>query len=528
MKRTTHTPPAVCNSPFGWRLGWGVGVGISFAIAAFAADTPSTSVATQGISRSVAQLDVGELDELSLVRERMIGESIAKTLYQDPDYIDDPILGDAIQSIWSDLLRSAREQHLLSAEMEQTYAWQLFLGRDKSFNAFALPGGYLGLHLGLIAATSSPDELASVLAHELSHVIQRHISRGQAQSNRTTPLLLAAMLMGAAASKKSDAVAQAAVVGASALGAQLQLNYSRDMEREADRLGFAILKGAGYAPQGFVSMFEKLQSAHRWSDDSSFPYLRTHPLNTERIASMQNRLQQEPTENVRSHTMSPLAYALIAARARAQSALPLEALQRWAIDAELPSFSQQTAEKRATALVVGSHYHEKSGHSAKAAQLMAQLQALVQTDSTARSIAQRLQADLALVQGQWNTAGQVLTELPKTRADTLLRAQAHLGAGQLMRASELLQVWVAQHPQDASAWQLLAQAHERQEQPLRHIRALAEAQLAQYDAPGALDRLQSARTSALHNKNQADQDVDLSIINSRITAIQSQINLNTP
>ena len=135
------------------------------------------------------------------------------------------------------------------------------MGRDRSVNAFALPGGYLGLHLGLIAVVSSRDELASVLAHELSHVTQRHISRLTTKQNAQTPWVIGAMILGALAASKSPDAANALIAGGQAVAMQNQLNFSRDMEREADRVGFGVMSDAGFAPQGFASMFDKLQDA---------------------------------------------------------------------------------------------------------------------------------------------------------------------------------------------------------------------------------------------------------------------------
>jgi hypothetical protein len=112
-----------------------------------------------------------------------------------------------------------------------------------------LPGGYLGLHLGLIGVVGTRDELASVLAHELSHVTQRHIARLLTQQSRQTPLLLGAMVLGALAASKNPGATQALVVGGQALALQNQLNFSRDMEREADRVGMGLMEPAGFAPR---------------------------------------------------------------------------------------------------------------------------------------------------------------------------------------------------------------------------------------------------------------------------------------
>ena len=120
---------------------------------------------------------LGDNSELSAAAERRIGDRIAVSIYRDPDYLDDPVLGDYLQNIWQPLMAAARARGELNAELDERFSWEVFLVRDRSVNAFALPGGYFGVHLGLIGAVGSADELAAVLAHELSHVTQRHISR---------------------------------------------------------------------------------------------------------------------------------------------------------------------------------------------------------------------------------------------------------------------------------------------------------------------------------------------------------------
>ena len=131
-----------------------------------------------------------------------------------------------------------------------------------------------------------------MLAHELTHVTQRHIARSVTTSQRQSLLALAGLILGVLAASKGNSpdAAQAAILGGQAAAVQGQLNFSRDMEREADRVGFAVLREAGFAPVGMARMFEKLDYANRLNDNGAYPYLRSHPLTTERIAEAQSRL----------------------------------------------------------------------------------------------------------------------------------------------------------------------------------------------------------------------------------------------
>ncbi|HPO18430.1 MAG TPA: M48 family metalloprotease, partial [Rubrivivax sp.] len=214
-------------------------------------------------------------EEFSLGTERTLGQQIMREIRRDPAYLDDPLLLDYAQRVWQPLVEAARQRGEITPDTAQQLAFEVFLVRDRSVNAFALPGGYVGVHLGLIAMTASSDELAAVLAHELSHVTQRHIARGVVNAQRVTLLSMAGLILGVLAASRagsSDGV-QAAVVGSQAAAAQGQLNYTRDMEREADRVGFGVLADAGYAPAGMASMFEKLDTANRLNDSGAFPYL---------------------------------------------------------------------------------------------------------------------------------------------------------------------------------------------------------------------------------------------------------------
>ena len=196
---------------------------------------PRTLLCTLGLLACLAvpahaQLPtLGDGSDMAAGAERRLGDRIARELYRDPDYIDDPVLVEYVQQIWERLVVAAKARGEMSPELQERFAWEILLGRDRSVNAFALPGGYMGVHLGLIGVVTSEDELASVLAHEMSHVTQRHISRLMTQQSRQTPLLLASMVLGALAASKSPDAANALILGGQAVAAQHQLNFSRDM-----------------------------------------------------------------------------------------------------------------------------------------------------------------------------------------------------------------------------------------------------------------------------------------------------------
>ena len=172
----------------------------------------------------------------------------------------------------------------------------------------------MGVHLGLIAVSSNRDELAAVLAHETSHITQRHIARMLAQQNKTTPLMLGTMLLGVLAASRSPDAASALLIGGQAAAIQTQLSFSRDMEREADRVGFGLMAPAGFQGQGAITLFDKLIQAARLNDSGAYPYLRSHPMSTERMADMAGRAQQ--LSAAETSTPPDLVHAMMVGRAQ--------------------------------------------------------------------------------------------------------------------------------------------------------------------------------------------------------------------
>ncbi len=468
---------------------------------------------------------LGESGDLTTSAERRLGDRIIRELYRDPDYIDDPVIADYVQGIWQPLMEAARARGELSPELDERFAWEILLGRDRTVNAFALPGGYLGVHLGLVGVVATRDELASVLAHELSHVTQRHISRLISQQSKQTPLLLGALVLGALAASKNPGATQALVVGGQALAMQNQLNFSRDMEREADRIGYGLMAPAGFSPLGFVSMFDKLQQANRLNDNGSWPYLRSHPLTTERMADMQSR--HPPGANPGQAVATSLEHAMVAARARVLSNPGVDTLRQWVLEPQGIGFAAQPPQRRAAALYAAALGALQLRDMAGARSAVQKLQTLVQADSAALRLARLLRAEIELAAGDISAAQAAMPEAKTAgvgtstrRAELLLRTQILLQAGQASAGTDALQTWVANHPKDASAWHLLAAVWQAQGHGLRSIRAQAEAHAARYDYAAAVDRFKAGQDLARRGGAAADH-IEASIIDTRLRATES-------
>jgi len=240
--------------------------------------------------------------------ERRIGESIARDIRQRaPVYLDDPEVADYLG------LLGAR---LLSVAAGARFDFEFFVIRDSSINAFALPGGFIGVHTGLLTASDSESEVASVLAHEIAHVTQRHIARMFGFRKQSQLPMMVAMAAALLLGGSRPDLASGAMAAAQAGLVQTQLSYSRDFEREADRIGFQTLTAAGFDARAMPTFFEKMQRYTRIVDDGRVPgYLRSHPVTAERIADGQGRAASEP---YRQHRDS-LEYHLVRAKLRVEA-----------------------------------------------------------------------------------------------------------------------------------------------------------------------------------------------------------------
>ena len=235
--------------------------------------------------------ELGEPAQAALtpLQERLLGQSIMKEARRDPGYYDDAEATDYLTRVGNRLAAHGGDAR---------QSFEFFLMKDPQINAFALPGGNIGVHTGLIVAAQSESEMAGVVGHEIAHVTQRHIARMVSNQQSTQWMSIAALAIAILAARSNSQLAEAAAVAGPALAVQRQLNFSRDFEREADRTGLQMLEKAGFDPNGMAAFFERLQRATRLADAGAPVFLRTHPVTYERISDMQGRSANLPYRQV--------------------------------------------------------------------------------------------------------------------------------------------------------------------------------------------------------------------------------------
>lgn len=282
-------------------------------------------------AQGLPELGDAASNELSLATEKKIGQQIMNEIRRmDPSYLDDPDVESYLNQIGG---------RLASASSDPGIGFVFFAVNDHTINAFAMPGGFIGVHTGLILAAQSESELAGVLAHEVSHVTQRHIAR---QVFRGKQLSIASML-GAAlallAARSNSQVAMAGVVASEAGAVSAQLAFTRDFEREADRSGFETLGKAGFDVRGMGQFFGRLQKAGQLYESSAPVYLRTHPLSGERMSDMQNREHGVAYKQV----PDSIDFHLVRARLRAMQGVPVEAVKQAQTTLQEKKFANEAA-----------------------------------------------------------------------------------------------------------------------------------------------------------------------------------------
>lgn len=274
-----------------------------------------------GAAQNLKLPDIGESSEsfMSLEDEQRLGDAFMRNLRTQLDIINDPLLNDYINRLG---------QRLVAASDNHGRHFSFFVVDAGDINAFAGPGGYIGINSGLILVAESEGELAGVMAHEIAHITQRHIARAFQEASRLNLPLTAAVIAAIILGRDNAQVAEAAIAASAAGSIQHQINFTRSNEKEADRAGLRILAQSGIDPRDMPRFFERLQRAALLYDSQPIEFLRTHPVTHSRIADTLSRAEQYPPVEAPDDTT----FRLMQARTRILTSHTLKQEQQYFAD----------------------------------------------------------------------------------------------------------------------------------------------------------------------------------------------------
>ena len=435
-------------------------------------------------AQNLPNLGGSEREDLSPLMERKLGEQIMRDIRRDNDYLNDAPTLEYLNGFGNSLVEARPE-----VRGEAGFDFFFFPVRDPAVNAFALPGGFIGVYSGLMLAAQSESELASVMAHEIGHVSQRHIARRLGNQKQDMLVPLAAMVLGALAARSSPDVAMATMMGGQGYAMQRQLNFSRDAEREADRVGLQILGEGGFDTSGMVAFFGRLQSANRNYSENAPAYLQSHPLTTERIADIQARIRDQ---RYRQRADS-IEFQLIRARVRVLQDPSAQGLREAGTLFE-SQLLQKNRVQTAAAKYGLAFIALKQGNNERALALLDEARTAALKNSApfaALGIEARMaagQTALALQEAQ-----AARTAYPLSRGFAMQYAEALTASGKSDEAVRFLRDQAQLYRSDVTVQEHLARAYAAQgKQALQHM-ALAEAYALNGALPAALDQLGIAR-----------------------------------
>ena len=446
--------------------------------------------------------DLGDesITVISPAQERKLGEDLMRQSRRSLDFIDDPEITEYIQTLG---------QKLVSHSDNPRKDFRFFVLNNPTINAFALPGGFIGVHTGLILAAQNEAELASVLAHETAHITQRHIPRLIAESQRTTLPAMAAILAGILLASSGHQGGEAAIALTSAAVAQKGINYTRTFEEEADRIGMQILARSDFDPRAMPAFFEQMQNLNRLNETSLPEFLRTHPVTTNRIADSRNRAEQYKAHQ----TPDSMEFQLVRAKIRALA----------------PGDPSEIARGFKENLAQGKHL---SADSERYGYVIALLRArqLDAGRAEAKKLVDRqpgkpsyriLQAEIEMATKNYRQALAIYAEAyAKNPSDTALMryyASALLKTKHYRQAKGILKTALQQQPDDPALYEMLAQAAGGTGSSYETHKALAEHYYLIGNPNAAIEQLQLAAKFA------GDNFYLQSSLEARISAIKEEI-----
>ena len=374
---------------------------------------------------------IGLLDQQ---KEKLIGEKVYREVHRQMPTIQDAWLEDQFLQIFSGILSQTQLGQPIG----------LVIIKDPQINAFAVPGGLFALNTGLITSAKNLDEIAGVMAHEIAHVAQRHYSRSQEAFKGQGLLALAGIIVGAAIASQADSdVGSAVMLGTQAALMDKQLSYSRNQEREADRIGMQFMYAAGYNPQSMADYFETM---HRATSRVSFlpDFWLTHPLTTERMSEARLRANQLPQVKSKIYDLD---FDILK--------WYTQVVSNQATEIQLQALANQ---KNIAGLLALSKFYLMQGDYTQAQSNLD----LVKIKLKSHILVPLIQTDIYLGQNKFDQAYDSISSLQKTmpenRALSYKLAEVLIRQGKIDQAQTLVQRFIRKNQRDIQGWQLLQQA----------------------------------------------------------------------
>lgn len=428
-----------------------------------AADLPSLGdVSQQGLSAS---------------QEREIGEGAMREIRRSGSLAEDPEVVAYLNRLGARLVEA-------SGSSDQRFTFFPII--DRGVNAFAMPGGYVGVYTGLLVMAQHESELASVLAHEIAHVSQHHVAR-MIDGTRANPLITLASLGAAilaAQAGSGDAMAGALVLG-SGYNLQKQLDFTYAFEQEADRIGMQTLIDAKFDPAAMPAFFERLQKNNRMDESNAPEFLRTHPVTYKRIADAQGRLAGHPYRQ----TPDSSDFLFVREKARGLQMRPGDAVEFYRKTLEEKRYANEAAHRYglANALYLAGSYDQA---------WVALQQAKTAFGKESHPALEFLAGSIRLAQGNNDAALAVFTQavdqFPSARALAYGLIDALIAAGQLDRALVQIDDYQQLYPGDAYFYQREAKVYAKQNKPMAQYKAQGEYYARVLEYGPAIEQMQMA------------------------------------
>ena len=439
---------------------------------------------------------------VSPVEEYQVGQSFYWSLQQSVTLVDDPEVNSYINSLG---------HRLVTNSDDPGRSFTFFVVPDNSVNAFAAPGGFIGIHTGLMLTSEAESELASVMAHEIAHVTQRHILRNFERSKRMSIPMTAAMIAAALLGVADPSAGSAAIMAVQAGNVQMQLDYSRAHEAEADNLGMQTLVNAGFDPNAMPRFFERLQIAGRFYGGNQIPeFLRTHPITVSRIADARGRAANlEPRPQIRDTKK----FYLMREKVRVMISSNLRELIKTYEDKLKDNTAEDESVTRygyALALLKNSNY----------TQARDEINDLIDLDDNQLSYHLVL-ADIEIALGRMDAALAIYNDFQRVYPDdwalSIKQVQALLRANQPRKAITILQRQLDVGESSADLYRLLAKAYGDMGQKSKSHVWLAE----HYHSSGQL--MQAADQLRIAADYARGDEFELAKISSRLRQIETDI-----